>query len=109
MTSGVTQAVVPATRLTVEGVLWILLIVAAAITRFWDLGSRALHHDETIHTYYSWGLYSGEAPYVHNPLSHGPFLFHANAVVYFLFGASDATSRFLPALAGVLLVALPWL
>ena len=40
---------------------------------------------------------------------HGPFLFHANALVYLLFGDSDATSRFLPALAGVMLVGAPWL
>ncbi len=96
-------------RISLEGALWLLLIVTAAITRFWDLGSRALHHDETIHTYYSWGMYSGEVPYVHNPLMHGPFLFHGNALVYLLFGASDASSRFLPAVSGVLLVALPWL
>jgi predicted membrane-bound mannosyltransferase len=98
-----------APRLTLEGGLWFFLIVTAVITRFWDLGSRALHHDETIHTYYSWGMYSGEVPYVHNPLMHGPFLFHGNALVYLLFGASDVTSRLLPALSGVLLVGLPWL
>ncbi len=95
--------------LTLESGLWLLFIVAAILTRFWDLSYRALHHDETIHSYYSWGFYFGTIPYVHNPLSHGPFLFHANALVYLLFGASDATSRYMPALAGVLLVVLPWL
>jgi len=98
-----------ALRFTLEGGLWFFLLAAAVVTRYWDLSSRALHHDETIHTYYSWGLYTGDVPYVHNPLMHGPFLFHGNALVYLLFGASDATSRFLPALSGVLLVGLPWL
>lgn len=95
--------------LTLESGLWLVLIAAAILTRFWDLSYRALHHDETIHSYYSWGFYFGTIPYVHNPLSHGPFLFHANALVYLLFGASDATTRYAPALAGVLLVGLPWL
>jgi predicted membrane-bound mannosyltransferase len=95
--------------MSVESLIWIILVVAAFATRFWNLEYRTLHHDESIHTYYSWFFATGEIPYVHNPLSHGPFLFHANALVYFLFGDSDATSRFLPALAGVLLVGGPWL
>lgn len=95
--------------LTVEATIWIGLLLAAAVTRFWDLGARTLHHDESIHTWYSWLFATGDTPYVHNPLSHGPFLFHANALVYTLFGTSDATSRLMPALAGVLLVGAPWL
>jgi hypothetical protein len=38
---------------------------------------------------------------------HGPFLFHLNALIYALVGASDASSRFGAALFGVILVALP--
>jgi len=95
--------------LTVEGLAWILLLALAIATRFWNLEYRTLHHDESIHTYYSWFFSTGDIPYRHNPLSHGPFLFLANALVYFLFGGSDATSRFLPAIAGVALVGLPWL
>jgi predicted membrane-bound mannosyltransferase len=95
--------------ITVEQVLWAVLILAAIVTRFWNLGYRALHHDESLHAYYSWGFSTGDIPYVHNPLMHGPFLFHANALVYQLFGVSDATSRYMPALFGVLLVWFPWL
>jgi uncharacterized protein (TIGR03663 family) len=40
---------------------------------------------------------------------HGPFLFHMNALIYALVGASDASSRFSAALFGVILVALPML
>ncbi len=104
----VAQVPVRTLRFTVEQATYALFIVAAALTRFWDLGSRALHHDESLHTYYSWLLVTGEG-YRHHPLMHGPFLFEANALVYLLFGDSDATSRFLPALTGVLLVATPWL
>jgi predicted membrane-bound mannosyltransferase len=93
--------------LSVEAVLYGVLIALAAITRFWDLGSRTLHHDESLHTYYSW-LYATGQGYVHDPLMHGPFLFHANALVYLLLGDSDATSRYVPALFGTVLVGLPF-
>ena len=107
----VDAAALPAARahwLTLETGLYLLLLIAAGITRFWNLGERALHHDESLHTYYSW-LFSTGGGYTHDPLMHGPFLFHANALVYLLFGDNDATSRFMPALFGVVLVGLPWL
>jgi predicted membrane-bound mannosyltransferase len=101
----------PAFRLslTTEHLLWVALLVLAVLTRFWDLQYRTQHHDESIHTVFSWKFAVGETPYVHNPLSHGPFLFHANALIYQLFGGTDATSRYAPALAGVAIVLAPWL
>ncbi|MEJ7838897.1 MAG: flippase activity-associated protein Agl23 [Thermomicrobiales bacterium] len=95
--------------LSVESLIWIALIVMGIGTRFWNLGYRALHHDESLHAYYSYKFSNGDIPYVHDPLMHGPFLFFGNAIVYLLFGASDATSRYLPALFGVILMGLPWL
>lgn len=95
--------------ISVESLVWIAFIVAAIVSRFWNLGYRALHHDESLHAYYSYKFSTGDIPYVHDPLMHGPFLFFGNAIVYLLFGASDATSRYLPALFGVILVGLPWL
>jgi len=94
---------------SIESLLWILLIGATAVSRFWDLGYRTLHHDESLHVYYSWQFMTGDIPYVHNPLMHGPFLFATNALVYLLFGESNYTSRMLPALVGVLIVAAPWM
>jgi predicted membrane-bound mannosyltransferase len=91
-----------------EGAAFLLLIGLAILTRFWDLGGKTLHHDESLHTYYSWLFATGQG-YRHDPLMHGPFLFHANALVYLIFGDSDATSRYMPAFFGVLLVALPYL
>ena len=93
-------------RITLEALLYGVILVAAALTRFWDLGSRALHHDESLHAYFSWLLATGQG-YVHDPLMHGPFLFHVTALIFALFGDSDASSRFSPALFGVILVALP--
>lgn len=95
-------------HISVEIVIYAVLVGLAVLTRFWDLGSKTLHHDESLHTYYSWIYMIGEG-YVHDPLMHGPFLFHANALVYLLFGDSDASSRYMPAFFGVLMVWLPYL
>lgn len=92
--------------LTLETACYVALAIVAVATRFWDLGSRAMHHDESQHAYFSWKIYTGSG-YSYNPMLHGPFLFHAVALLFFLFGVSDATSRFLPAIAGVGLVLLP--
>ncbi|MGA7669458.1 MAG: hypothetical protein WBW04_03500, partial [Nitrolancea sp.] len=40
-------------RITLEQISYGVIIVAALLMRFWDLGSRALHHDESEHAYYS--------------------------------------------------------
>ncbi|MBX6341174.1 MAG: TIGR03663 family protein, partial [Thermomicrobiaceae bacterium] len=101
------RALLPA-QITLETALYGLVLLAAIATRFWDLGSRALHHDESLHTYYSW-VYAEGGGYVHHPLMHGPSLFHLNALAYLLFGATDYVSRVAPALTGVLLVMMPWL
>ncbi|MFN8534282.1 MAG: TIGR03663 family protein [Dehalococcoidia bacterium] len=98
--------------LGVAGVTWEVLAystlaVVAAIMRFWDLGARAMHHDESLHVLYSWYLYSGRG-YQHDPMMHGPFQFHANALIFFLFGDSDFTGRVLYVIFGVALVVLPY-
>ncbi|MGC9335605.1 MAG: flippase activity-associated protein Agl23, partial [Anaerolineae bacterium] len=41
------------------------------------------------------------------PMMHGPFLFHANALIYFLLGDNDFTARIIPALFGVFMVFTP--
>ncbi len=94
-------------KLSGEKVLYIIFGIAAVISRFWDLGARAMSHDESLHALYSYYLYSGRG-YQHTPMMHGPFLFHANALIYFLFGVNDFTARIVPALFGVVLVLLPY-
>jgi len=91
-----------------ETAFYILLIAVAIVTRFYDLGARAFSHDESWHGNWSWKLYAGQG-YKHDPASHGPFLFEANALIHLLFGVNDYTARMAPALFGVVLVALPYL
>src|SRR5687768_7931485 len=101
-------AMARAWRVNLEHALYGLISVLAVVTRFWDLSSRAEHHDESLHAYFSWLYYVGDG-YVHDPLMHGPSLFHSNAFAYLLFGDNDVTSRLFPALLGVVLVLLPYL
>lgn len=91
-----------------EKLLYIAFIVIAIVSRFWDLGARVMSHDESLHTYFSYNLATGKG-FAHTPLMHGPFLFHITALSYFLFGASDFTSRIPTAVFGVILVGLPYL
>ncbi|MBN1488212.1 MAG: TIGR03663 family protein [Anaerolineae bacterium] len=85
-----------------------IILILAVASRFYVLGARAISHDESIHTKFSWNLYTGNG-FQHNPMMHGPLLFHMTALNYFLFGANDFTSRIFTSLAGVALVMLPLL
>lgn len=85
-----------------------VLVIAAGAMRLWELGARAIHHDESLHAYYAWKLYSGNE-LEHNPMMHGPFQMEATAGLFFLFGDSDYTARLLYAVAGVALVLMPLL
>ena len=87
--------------------LALLLLFGLLATRFFQLGERPLHHDESIHAYQSYTL-SKDGSWRYDPAYHGPFLYYANALVYKIAGASDTTARLLPALFGVLLAAFAW-
>lgn len=90
-----------------ETAVYAVLLAAAFALRFWNLGDRALHHDESIHAQWSWGLLQGN--YHHSPIFHGPFYYHAQALVFYLFGANDYTARLSAAIFGIALCALPLL
>ncbi len=95
------------TQITVEGLSYLLIGFLALLSRFYNLGQQAQHHDESLHSYYSWLYYVGSG-YGHDPLMHGPFLFHVASISYLLFGDSDASSRYAAALFGAATVLLPW-
>jgi uncharacterized protein (TIGR03663 family) len=92
-------------KLRVEVLLTVLLLIVAIITRFYDLESRVMSHDESLHTYYSWRFLEYQ-DYDHLPMMHGPLQFHLVAFSYFLFGDTDASSRFPAAFLGVVSIAL---
>jgi len=105
--------------LTWETVVFALIVFASMIAHLWGLGVMALHHDESIHAWSSWRLYTGaggfncwggvSAPtYCYDPVYHGPSLYYFTALTYFLFGDGDAQARLPMAVAGILMVASAW-
>jgi predicted membrane-bound mannosyltransferase len=111
-------------RISREGWLWLGVLALATILRFWGLGDKPLHHDESMHAYFSLAFARDPASYSYNPLLHGPFQFHAEGLMFamiialeHLFGQAqawgdpwinDTTARIVPALFGVGIVALPY-
>ena len=106
---------------------FIAVVLLGAILRYWNLGAKPLHHDESLHAYFSlqllhdlenWlGCYApGASCYTYNPLLHGPFQFHLIAFVYRvsqLLGAPDngvntTTVRIGAATLGSAIVFLPY-
>ncbi|HEX6031299.1 MAG TPA: flippase activity-associated protein Agl23, partial [Tepidiformaceae bacterium] len=88
-----------------EVTFYAAVFLMATGLRFWELGARALHHDESIHANWSWKLLD----YHHSPVFHGPLYYHVQGAVFFVLGASDYTSRISAAAFGLGIVALPLL
>lgn len=92
------------------------IFLVGAVLRFWDLGAKPLHHDESLHAYYAWQFLINPAGYQYDPLLHGPFQFHVIPIFYVLGhllgapdnGINDITVRLLPALMGLAMVAMPY-
>lgn len=89
-----------------EAIFYVGLFVLTILTRFVGLGDRVASHDESLHMKYSFDLYK-DGNFQHTPLMHGPVLFHATALMYFLFGPSDFSARLYPAILGTIMVFMP--
>ncbi len=94
-------------RINWQVVILCLIVLALVFTRLGDLGNRAYSHDESTHAWEAWKLLTGQG-YRHDPVYHGPFLYHLNAFVYFLLGVNDVTARVGAALFAVAAVLLVW-
>jgi uncharacterized protein (TIGR03663 family) len=94
----------PALSRTARGRLILILLILAAVTRFYRLGDRPLHHDESIHAFQSYTL-AKDGTWRYDPAYHGPFLYYANALVYKIVGVNNTTARLLPAVFGLILIA----
>jgi len=106
-TSTLDRPVWSALSLDWEKALYIGLIIAALVTRFYDLGARVMSHDESLHTQFAWYLFQGRG-FNHDPVMHGPLKFELTAFMYWLFGDNDFTARIPSALMGVAAVGLMW-
>jgi uncharacterized protein (TIGR03663 family) len=109
---------------------FLVVYLLAAILRFWQLGERPLHHDESLHGYFALQLLHNNiehwssclipankgACYSYDPLLHGPFQFHAIAIVYLIsqllgvadHGVNTTTVRIVAAVMGTGMVMLPY-
>jgi len=85
--------------------IFLLILIAAFILRFWQLDLKLLHHDEAIHSWFSYQLLT-KSTWAYDPSYHGPFLYFVTAGMFSIFGASDLVARLLPALFGFLLIPL---
>jgi len=99
------QAAADQSRRNARRALALLFVLAALGTRFYHLAERPLHHDESIHAFQSYTL-AKDGNWRYDPAYHGPFLYYANALVYKIAGVSNTTARFLPAVFGLILIAL---
>ncbi|MEN6394145.1 MAG: flippase activity-associated protein Agl23, partial [Anaerolineaceae bacterium] len=94
-------------KLNWESAIFITILILGIFSRFYDLGTRVMSHDETSHVYFSWRLEQGMG-YQHDPVTHGPFQFHLVALSYFLFGDNDFTARIPAALFSVATIGFMW-
>jgi len=90
--------------LSFEG-LFLLILLATIILRFYFLDLKLFHHDEAIHAWFSYKILT-EGTYIYDPMYHGPFLYYTTAGIFSLLGDSDLVGRLFPALLGTLLVPL---
>lgn len=108
--------------LDLEKKAWVALFVVSTLLHLVQLGSHALHHDESIHAWAAVHLLQ-DGTYKYDPVYHGPVQYYAVASAYafasaigrvagFVFGIPDArtwdgtsdfTARLAPALAGIAL------
>ncbi len=84
-------------QLTVERLLVVIIIFLTVISRFYDVDVRTMAHDEINHVVPAFTFEN----YVYDPMTHGPFQFHALAFSYFLFGPSDFSARFPAVIFGI--------
>jgi uncharacterized protein (TIGR03663 family) len=91
---------------TVERAAYVAIGLLAVGLRFFQLGLRPLNEAEAVQALAAFRFTTGAIPSA--PAGTIPALFTANVLGFTLMGASDALARWLPALAGVILVLLPW-
>lgn len=96
----------PAPWLTVERAAYVAVGLLAAALRFFQLGLRPLTEAEAAQALAAFRFSHGAIQAA--PAGTIPALFTGNVAAFTLFGAGDTISRWLPALAGLILALLPY-
>ncbi|MBX6772101.1 MAG: hypothetical protein IRY83_10285, partial [Chloroflexi bacterium] len=92
-----------AIRDRLEVIAWISIAALALGLRLLNLDGAPLQPDESILALDSWRIVQGQGI----DLGTAPLLVYANAVLFFVLGATDAVARSLPAVAGWLVALSP--
>ena len=92
--------------LTMERVGYIVAGLLAAVLRFAGLGLRPLNEAEAVQALAALRFVDGSSQAA--PSGSVPGLFTGNVMAFTFMGSGDAIARWLPALAGVILVLLPY-
>ena len=87
--------------------IFLLILILTIFLRFWNLDLKLLHHDEAIHSWFSFELLT-KGTWMYDPSYHGPFLYYVTAGMFSVFGDSDLVARLLPCLFGTLLIPLTY-
>lgn len=90
--------------LSLDGLLYMLIILIGVLVRFFSLSGLPLEPGEATHAVAAWQIIHGEP----SDLANSPFLTYSTALALLTMGASDASARFVPALFGSLLPLLPY-
>jgi uncharacterized protein (TIGR03663 family) len=85
--------------------IFIIIFLITIVLRFWQLDLKLLHHDEAIHSWFSYELLT-KGIWKYDPSYHGPFLYYVTAGMFSFLGDSDLVARLLPSLFGALLIPL---
>ena len=92
-------------NITLEHVLYAVIVALAALLRLGDLGIIPLSPDEAFNAVAVWDFWKnpGTAPSIGSPLYFSLTVFLSQ-----IFGFSDTSMRIVPALFGMALVPMPW-
>ena len=92
-----------------ESLAFVVALLLGGWLRAEQLGVKPLHHDESVNGWFMLSL-SHEGQYRYNPDNyHGPSLYYLTLVPLRLLGESEMALRSVPALCGLLTIALVWL
>ncbi|TET51854.1 MAG: hypothetical protein E3J64_06110, partial [Anaerolineales bacterium] len=91
--------------ISVEAAAWIGVALLSLALRLVALDAAPLSASEAGQATLAWRAVAGQS--MPGAESYSPLLFSANALLFWLFGASDSVARLLPALAGAALALTP--
>lgn len=78
-----------------------VLLFLFCFSRLWDLGHKALMHDESLFVYYTYYQMFREWSYNYMPILHGPLMLQIQAMLFHVLGDSTYTMRLGCALCGI--------